>query len=226
MNHWIAEFRFNLFEFDSIIKFLIFPKICFQIWRSCYTDSFCWIIRCVDFGACEYFVSLSILQLLHLRIRVKILIDNKFLKKLQLFLVKSSRPVNRFEFALPVTLRVYEYLLPSSDVKYCLVWLKISLSNCSRLYFFQYQLQRYNKAAIRVAVIFSHQNFTSATERIMCRLSILPEIQVFPYSITRDLYLVYRYTLTLPDEPMHPRSDFHSRTHHTKGPAHNQRTQA
>jgi hypothetical protein len=40
------------------------------------------------------------------------------------------------------------------------------------------------------------------------RSSILPGIQVSPYSITRDLYLIYLYTPTLPDEPMHPRSVF------------------
>jgi hypothetical protein len=30
------------------------------------------------------------------------------------------------------------------------------------------------------------------------------------------LYLIYLYTPTLPDEPMNPRSEIHSRTYHTK----------
>ncbi len=42
----------------------------------------------------------------------------------------------------------------------------------------------------------------------MGRLFILLGIQVSPYSITIDLYLIYLYTLALPDEPMHPRTVF------------------
>ncbi len=42
----------------------------------------------------------------------------------------------------------------------------------------------------------------------MGRSSILPGIQVSPYSITRDLYLIYLYTPTLPNEPMHPERKF------------------
>jgi hypothetical protein len=47
-----------------------------------------------------------------------------------------------------------------------------------------------------------------ATVRLLCRSSILLGIQGSPYSITRDLYLIHTNTLTLPDEPMHPRTAF------------------